>query len=144
MFTILGPRWLWMTRGAPLHTQCDAVPWWKVDLASYADETLVAVANGDDAQFAVTSVTIGNRVDCCGRRLQQFYIEVLDADHTVVDSIYYGPAMNNGDRRTFNFDAPTVGRYVEIRFERAECLQLGMVQVNGYAYEAGSPGPRVG
>jgi hypothetical protein len=114
-----------MTRGVPLHTQCDAVPWWKVDLASYADSTLITVANGDAAQFAVTSVTIGNRVDCCGTRLKHFYIEVLDASHTVVDSIYYGPSMNNGDRRTFNFDAPTVGRYVQIRFERAECLQLG-------------------
>ena len=80
------------------------------------------------------SIFIKNRADCCGGRLKRFFVEVLDAEQTVVFSDYHANAVANGIGLNFTVNDGTVGRYARLRFEDSykECLHVGEIEVWGY------------
>src|SRR5262249_51077673 len=59
--------------GSVTHTNFDAQAWWQVDLGS---------------THAVQRVDVWNRTDCCGARLSNFNVLLLDSTQTVVASAY--------------------------------------------------------
>lgn len=112
------------------HTgDADLAPWWQVDLA---------------ADYAVTSVTVINRVDCCADRLYNLTVHLLDADglpvwtSEVLNPVPDGATPTDpGDIFTFTPEAPVYAR--SARLEKvavggalsSEWLSMGEVVVTG-------------
>jgi hypothetical protein len=100
------------------HTNCGAHPWWQVDLG---------------AESFVQDVWITNRKGCCGGRLRNAFVEILDSNENVVESREIVGSVGNGKvvQKVFNEDT-SFGRYVKISMARNDCLHLNEVQVNGF------------
>jgi hypothetical protein len=78
-------------------------------------------------------VDITNRVDCCGGRLRDATVELLDENGNLVESRYIEGSVGNGQvvQKVFN-EETSLGRYVQVSFKRVDCLHMGEVKVYGY------------
>jgi hypothetical protein len=112
-------------KGSVTHTNADANAWWQVDLGASA---------------AINSVVVWNRTDCCGTRLNDYWVFVSNAPFLASDT----PANLQTRANTFashQTAAPnpstsinvggTSGRYVRIQLSGANNLSLAEVQVFG-------------
>jgi hypothetical protein len=100
------------------HSNCNDVPWWKVDLG---------------VMSFVQHVEITNRVNCCGGRLRAATVELLDEDENLVESRYIEGSVGNGKvvQKVFN-EETSLGRYVQVSFDRVDCLHMAEVKVYGF------------
>lgn len=100
------------------HTHCGSWPWWEVDLG---------------VESFVQDVWITNRKNCCGGRLRDATVSLLDSDRNVVETRLIKGSVGNGKlvQKVFNEDT-SFGRYIKISMNRNDCLHLAEVQVNGY------------
>ena len=91
-------------------------PFWLLDLGLNAE---------------VENIRLFNRTDCCGDRLDDFRLSLLDAAMNEVDGVDVNSPL--GASETFFFDGQ-VGRFVQIQFEDVgtdRVLSLAEVQVFG-------------
>jgi hypothetical protein len=112
------------------HSECNAVPWLRVDIG---------------VMSFVQDVKITNRGDCCGGRLRYATVELLDEDLNPVESRYIQGSVGNGQvvQKVFN-EETSLARYVQLSLNRADCLHVAEVQVYGYhlmAKPTSSPTP---
>jgi len=100
---------------------------------------------GKDTVNYIHELIIKNRADCCGGRLKQFYVEVLDSEKNVVFSEYHTGHVGNGSVRTFTPPAGTTGRFSRIRYEdtRKDCLHIGEFEIWGYPIELPANPPEI-
>jgi hypothetical protein len=110
--------------GSVTATNADQNPWWQVDLGASA---------------AVSSIVIWNRTDCCGARLNDYWVFVSDTPFGATDT----PATLQGRAGTFSshqtaapnpsttIAAVAQGRYVRVQLTGANYLSLAEVQVFG-------------
>ncbi|KAI4891191.1 hypothetical protein NFI96_006424 [Prochilodus magdalenae] len=112
-------------RGSCTHTKQETDPWWRVELPGVCN---------------VTSVTITNRGDCCGHRINGAQIRIGHSlenngnDNKLVAVI--GP-LESGVTKTYRFRA-TEGRYVNV-FLPGENKILTLCEVEVFADEEFSP-----
>lgn len=109
--------------GSVTHTDRNAQAWWEVDLGFVTQ---------------VTRIDIYNRVDCCGTRLQNFYVLVSDAPFMSSDlaqtRAQRGVVSKYIDRAVQNATSVAIrrtGRYVRIQLKGTDYLSLAEVQVWG-------------
>ncbi|XP_033012061.1 uncharacterized protein LOC117050501 [Lacerta agilis] len=109
--------------GSCTHTQKEKDPWWYVDL-------------GDE--YAISTVLVKNRQDCCGNRLQGAEIRVGNAmAHRSKSNSLCGTITDNrsGSISVFNCDW-LKGRYVSVQIpDHEEYLTLCEVEVYGIKAE---------
>ena len=110
--------------GSVTATDLENSPWWQVDLG---------------ASKTVSSVTIWNRTDCCGSRLNDYWVFVSDTPFLATDT----PATLQGRAATFSSHQTTApapsapitvgapGRYVRVQLTGQNYLSLAEVQVLG-------------
>ena len=111
--------------GSVTATNLDPNPWWQVDLGALA---------------AVSSVVVWNRTDCCGSRLNDYWVFVSDTPFLPTDT----PATLQNRAGTFSSHqtaAPNPsttiaggspqGRYVRVQLTNSNYLSLAEVQVFG-------------
>jgi hypothetical protein len=102
------------THSSVTHTNLDAQAWWQVDLGSMQ---------------AVQSVEVWNRTDCCGERLSNFNVLLLDASQAVIASMHVAGQAG----------APTAvpisgtARYVRVQLVGTNYLSLAEVKVWGFS-----------
>lgn len=111
------------THGSVTATNNDQQAWWQVDL--------------EDA-YRVDSIVLWNRTDCCGDRLNNFKVSVLDAAQNVVWSNDYDVTAGVYPNPTQTITPPsnTYGRYVKVNLNGTNYLSLAEVQVFGIAASA--------
>jgi hypothetical protein len=113
--------------GSVTHTNLDPNPWWQVDLG---------------VSSIVSSIVIWNRTDCCGNRLNDYWVFVSDLPFSSADT----PATLQNRPGTFSSHQTTIpnpsasivtagaqGRYVRVQLTGANYLSLAEVQVFGAA-----------
>jgi len=111
--------------GSVSHTNLDANAWWQVDLG---------------ASTSISSIAIWNRTDCCGTRLNDFWVFVSDTPFNATDT----PATLSVRAATFSSHQTTApspsstvtitgaqGRYVRVQLSGTNYLSLAEVQVFG-------------
>jgi hypothetical protein len=103
------------------HTDNKPDSWWQVELPSPAK---------------IEKIVIWNRSDCCGKRLSNFRVSVLDASRKEIWSQYFKASVAQGGSELFKPDAPVKGRFVKIQIQRKNLegngvLSLAEVQVFG-------------
>ncbi len=115
--------------GSVTHTNLENNPWWQVDLGASA---------------TVNSISIWNRTDCCGTRLNDYWVFVSDTPFNAADT----PATLQGRANTFashQLSAPNPsltisvgaqGRYVRVQLSGSNNLSLAEVQVIGTSQSA--------
>ncbi|CAF91122.1 unnamed protein product [Tetraodon nigroviridis] len=107
--------------GSCTHTAEQREPWWTVDLLD---------------PYAITSITITNRQDCCPFRLSGVRIHIGNNNglqNPVATSI-----ASVGKEYTHNFTKPVEGRYVTLSLPgRTRILSLCEVEVFGYPAPTG-------
>ncbi len=84
------------------HTEIgDPAPWWQVDLGGTS---------------AISRIVLWNRTDCCGDRLSNFNVTVLDESRSEVFAGAYFTDGNGSFAESFAIDLPrnTKGRHVRI------------------------------
>ncbi|XP_071092832.1 uncharacterized protein [Haliotis cracherodii] len=93
-------------------------PWWRVDLG---------------ADYAVDSLTITNRVDCCANRLGNFNVSVGQLAGGVVhyQLCYFHHGHYGTTTKSIVCDSRPVGRYLKIQLTAFERLTLCEVAVYG-------------
>jgi hypothetical protein len=112
--------------GSVTHTLGETAPWWQVDLG---------------AQYSVSQVKLYNRTDCCGERLQNFYVFVsaqpfssTDPAQTAAEpgvvSTFVG-AATGAVPELYDLPLQGVGRYVRVQLTQPNYLSLAEVQVFG-------------
>jgi hypothetical protein len=112
--------------GSVTATNLDANAWWQVDLG---------------ASTAIGSITIWNRVDCCGTRLSDYWVFVSDTPFGAADTpgtlqIRAGTWSSHQTlppNPSTTIAAGTQGRYVRVQLSAAGYLSLAEVQVFGPA-----------
>lgn len=104
--------------GIITHTSCADIPWWMVTLPSTEP---------------IYSVVLYNRMNCCGDRLKNGFVELLniaaDGSTTVVASQAF-PDIIYG-KRAFFFSGDYAANGVRVRLQTVECLSLAEVEVWG-------------
>jgi fibronectin-binding autotransporter adhesin len=113
--------------GSVTHTNTEGNPWWQVDLG---------------ADTAINQVLMYNRTDCCGDRLSDVWVEILDASNQVLwttpanlnpgNALDYPPSTGilGADVLSANNGDPVTGRYVKITLiGSSKTLSLAEVQV---------------
>ena len=96
------------------HTNSDNEAWWKVDLGS---------------AHQVNKVTLWNRTDCCGNRLSDFHVDLLDIDGNVIASKEHTGAA----AATTDINVSADGVYaVRVQLNGTNYLSLAEVQVFGH------------
>jgi hypothetical protein len=89
--------------------------WWQVDLLD---------------MFELDQIVLWNRTDCCGERLSNFNVSVLDNLH---NTVWTNDFFTNGGypNSSFTIDLPdnTWGEIVKVRLNRVDYLSLAEVQV---------------
>lgn len=98
--------------GSVTHTRLEAQPWWEVDLQQ---------------ERSIARVTLFNRTDCCGERLNNAVVVILDANRNEVVRRSLGVA---GPINPVDFGT-TRGRYVRVQLPRSDYLSLAEVRVIG-------------
>ncbi|MDO7171623.1 carbohydrate-binding protein [Mariniflexile sp. AS56] len=91
----------------------DPAPWWKVDLGN---------------NYKIETINVFNRTDCCSDRLNNFTVEVLDANGSVTFSQFYATVPSNAF--TVN-TGNVIGRTVRISKTSSTALTLAEVEVYG-------------
>ncbi|XP_072000071.1 fucolectin-like [Engystomops pustulosus] len=105
--------------GSCFHTHTELSPWWRVDLLK---------------SYRISRITITNRGDCCGSRING--AEILVGDSLANNGNNNArcalvTSLPNGATQTYECGA-MVGRYVNIVLKgKTECLHLCEVQVFG-------------
>ena len=94
------------------HTGYDNQPWWQVDLG---------------ASYSINNVELWNRTDCCGERLANFNVILLDANQSVVSTVNYPGQV--GTSTTINISGNA--RYVKVQLLGTNYLSLAEVKVWG-------------
>ena len=94
------------------HTNGQVKPWWEVNLG---------------AEEIIYGVTLYNRLDCCGNRLQNFDVVVTNNSGKVTKTTHFGV----GVRITYPVSIPdgVVARKVKVQLRGNAPLQLAEVQV---------------
>ena len=101
-------------QGSCTHTNNDDPPWWRVDL---------------QADVAVKTVTVWNRGDCCGNRLDGFEVKVGDKAEWNLNSRCGGRhAISQGQSKAVECGGKQ-GRFVFVTMPRREHLTLCEVKV---------------
>ena len=102
------------------HTNDEYQPWWRVDLGTPA---------------SLRTITLWNRTDCCGERLSDFRVSVLDDS---LQEVWGGDYFTQGGypNPSFSITLPgnIQGRYVQVQLRGANParpLSLAEVQVEG-------------
>jgi hypothetical protein len=111
--------------GSVTHTNSEANPWWQVDLG---------------ASNTIDSIVIGNRSDCCGSRLNDYWVFVSDTPFSATDTpaiLQNRPATWSSHQTTVpnpssTIAASTTGRYVRVQLSGTNFLSLAEVQVYGF------------
>lgn len=100
-----------MDHGSVTHTNTAVGAWWEVDLQQAT---------------TIQRISVYNRTECCGDRLSNFSVQILDADRVVVkEFIISGTASN-----VMQFAAAgSRGRHVRIQLHGNSVLSLAEVQV---------------
>jgi uncharacterized repeat protein (TIGR01451 family) len=111
--------------GSVTATNLDSNPWWQVDLGASA---------------TVNTIVVWNRTDCCGSRLNDYWVFVSDTPFSSTDT----PATLQNRPGTFSSHQTTSpspsaviaaggtpGRYVRVQLTGANYLSLAEVQVFG-------------
>jgi hypothetical protein len=95
------------------HTNSETGAWWRVDFG---------------APHAVTGITIWNRTDCCGERLTNFDVQLLDASGDPIASVLHADAAEE----TTHVAETASGVYsVRVALRTMGVLSLAEVQVWG-------------
>ena len=110
--------------GSVTATNADLNAWWQVDLGASA---------------VVGSIVVWNRTDCCGSRLNDYWVFVSDTPFGATDTpaTLQGRAGTFSSRQTAAPNPSTViaagaqGRYVRVQLAGANYLSLAEVQVFG-------------
>jgi hypothetical protein len=112
--------------GSLTHTQLEVAPWWQVDLGG---------------PRSICQIKIWNRTDCCGERLNNFYVFVSDVPFVSTDptttaaqggvSTYYQSIPAGQAPAMYAISIGRVGRHVRIQLAQADYLSLAEVQVLG-------------
>ncbi len=111
--------------GSLTHTNLDVNAWWQVDLGASA---------------TVSSIVVWNRTDCCGSRLNDYWVFVSDTPFGAIDtpatlqsragtwSSHQTAAPNPSATVTI---AEAQGRYVRVQLSGTNYLSLAEVQIFG-------------
>lgn len=99
--------------GSVTHTATENNPWWEVELAAVS---------------TINDITIWNRTNCCGTRLSQFTVSILDASRTTVFTRSYTTAPSPS--RDISVGGVS-GKYVRVQLDNRNPLSLAEVQVFG-------------
>ena len=99
--------------GSVTHTANESQAWWQVDLGSVVE---------------MDSLSLWNRADCCGDRLSNFHVAVLDAAQAEVWGQDY---FTGGGYPNPSLDIPlpagTAGQYVKVQLNGTNVLSLAEV-----------------
>jgi virginiamycin B lyase len=117
--------------GSVTATNADTNAWWQVDLGASA---------------AVSSVVIFNRTDCCGIRLNDYWVFVSDTPFQPLDTPAslqtrpgtFGSHQSTPPNPSTSIAVGAQGRYVRVQLTSANYLSLAEVQVFG---TGGAPAP---
>ncbi|XP_061090490.1 fucolectin-1-like [Conger conger] len=104
--------------GSCAHTSIGHNSWWRVDLLR---------------SYLITSVTITNRGDCCGDRINGTQILIGDSlEHNGINNARCSKieTMRAGETKTFPCPGLMVGRYVTVHLPGKNYLHLCEVEVN--------------
>ncbi len=112
--------------GSVTATNLDPNPWWQVDLGVSA---------------AVNSIVIWNRTDCCGSRLNDYWVFVSDTPFLPTDTPStlqfragtFTSHQTTAPNLSTTIPAAAQGRYVRVQLTGANYLSLAEVQVLGTA-----------
>jgi alpha-L-fucosidase 2 len=110
--------------GSVTATNADPNAWWQVDLG---------------ASTAVSSVVVWNRTDCCGTRLNDFWVFISDTPFLATDTpttLQNRPGTFGSHQTAVPNPSTTIatgaqGRYVRLQLSGANYLSLAEVQVFG-------------
>jgi len=111
--------------GSVTHTLADANAWWQVDLGSNS---------------AINSIVISNRTDCCGDRLNDYWVFVSTAPFAATDTpatlqnradMVFVSHQTSAPNPSITLPASAIGRYVRIQLSGTNNLSLAEVQVLG-------------
>ncbi|NQT37763.1 MAG: discoidin domain-containing protein, partial [Planctomycetes bacterium] len=107
-------RW---SSGSVTHTTNESQPWWRVDLAESQE---------------IHSLSLWNRTDCCGDRLSNFRVSVLD---DAMIEVWGADYFSGGGQPnpTLDIDLPggLSGRHVQVQLLGTNFLSLAEVEVLG-------------
>ncbi|HEX5731197.1 MAG TPA: PKD domain-containing protein [Blastocatellia bacterium] len=115
------------------HTNPELQPWWQVDLGS---------------SQSINSVRLWNRTDCCGERLNNFYLFVSDNPFTsnTISGIQaqpgvdtYRPAGPVGILTAINVNR--MGRYIRVQLSNATGVALSLAEVQVLGTQPAAPVP---
>jgi len=103
------------------HTASNANAWWQVDLGG---------------NYAINSIVLWNRTDCCANRLSNFYVFVSTSDISgrsysslVNDTTVWRYRVTGQAPTKLNIPAPINGRFVRVQLAGTNYLSLAEVQV---------------
>ncbi len=110
--------------GSVTATNLDPNPWWQLDLG---------------ASSLINSIVVWNRTDCCGSRLNDYWVFVSDTPFLPTDTpatLQFRPGTFSSHQTTAPnpatiITAATQGRYVRVQLTGANYLSLAEVQVFG-------------
>jgi hypothetical protein len=110
--------------GSVTATNLDANAWWQVDLGASA---------------TVNSVTVWNRTDCCGARLNDYWVFISDTPFQPTDTPAtlqfrtgtFGSHITGAPNPSITTAAGVRGRYVRVQLSGTNYLSLAEVQVIG-------------
>jgi hypothetical protein len=110
--------------GSVTATSFEANPWWEVDLGS---------------PLAISSIAVWNRTDCCGSRLDDYWVFVSNTPFLNTDTpaiLQFRPGTFASHQTTVPSPSATIalgvqGRYVRIQLNNPNYLSLAEVQVFG-------------
>ena len=103
--------------GSVTATNLDANAWWQVDLGASA---------------SITSIVIWNRTDCCGSRLNDYWVFVSDTPTTLPNRPgTFASHQIAAPNPSATIAGPAQGRYLRMQLSNANYLSLAEVQVFG-------------
>jgi hypothetical protein len=110
--------------GSTTATNLDFAAWWQVDLGASA---------------SISSITIWNRADCCGSRLNDYWVFVSDTPFQSTDtpsSLQFRAGTFSSHQTTAPSPSSSIpigasGRYVRVQLTGTNYLSLAEVQVFG-------------
>jgi hypothetical protein len=100
-----------MDNGSVTHTDSAVGAWWEVDLQQSAP---------------IQRISLFNRTDCCYGRLNNFKVQILEADRSVVKQFI---TNNVAPSESNYYPGGSRGRYVRIQLNGNDFLSLAEVQV---------------
>ena len=118
--------------GSVTATNLDNNPWWQVDLGSSA---------------SINSINIWNRTDCCGSRLNDYWVFVSNAPFAATDApgmlagkVAFSSHQTTAPNPSVSIPVNAQGRYVRVQLTGPGYLSLAEVQVFGGSSGGGGGG----